>query len=203
LVRLHRARLPAPEELTDSPPPRMRETRERGVAERGVRPERGPSSERAPRAERGPRPERGTQLADGQAVIFRMNVGRDKAADPRWMIPVICRRGSVTKNEIGEIRIMDSETQFEIAGHAADHFAARLRRPDPKDPEIRIVRLGESLETTAPMAAALSARAERKGPKPDFKKGDFPKKKKLTLSGYASASGGPGLKRRKRLKGGS
>ncbi len=252
LVRLHRSRLPAPEELSESPPPRVREARDRDTRDSG------PSRDRArpERAERGPRPERGTQLGDGQAVVFRMNVGRDKAADPRWMIPVICRRGSVTKNEIGEIRIMDSETQFEIAGHVADHFAARLRRPDSKDPEIRIARLGEPLDAPAPASAPVAERTERPAVKPDFKKGDFkkggydplakrdfkptdfkkagksdfaksdfpkaasskgefskgelragadfkstdfPKKsKKLTLSGYANASGGPGLKRRKK-----
>ena len=75
------------------------------------------------------------------AVLFRMNVGRSANADPRWIIPVICRRGGITKREIGEIRILERETRFEIAGDAADHFVEHAARPDSKDPGIRIAPL--------------------------------------------------------------
>jgi ATP-dependent RNA helicase DeaD len=67
-----------------------------------------------------------------------MNIGRAANADPRWMIPIICRRGGITKAQIGDIRIMDRETVFEVAGGAAEEFTARLRLPDTVDPQIRI-----------------------------------------------------------------
>ena len=68
-----------------------------------------------------------------------MNVGRAAKADPKWMIPIICRRGGVTKSDIGDIRIMDRETLFEIAPKAAEAFAAQAREPDAVDPQIRII----------------------------------------------------------------
>jgi ATP-dependent RNA helicase DeaD len=74
-----------------------------------------------------------------------MNVGRSSDADPRWLVPLICRRGHVTKREIGGIRILDRETRFEIARHAAGRFASAVRRRDEMDASIRIeaIRTGD------------------------------------------------------------
>ena len=114
-ARLHRRRLPAPEEVFVG----------------------GDGAVRAPAAS--PRgPSRGAGPAGEDTVWFRMNVGRNSNADPRWLVPLICRRGHVTKREIGGIRILDRETRFEIARHAAGRFASAVRRRDDEDPEIRI-----------------------------------------------------------------
>ncbi|HEY6868621.1 MAG TPA: DEAD/DEAH box helicase, partial [Novosphingobium sp.] len=32
---------------------------------------------------------------------FRMDIGRRHNADPRWLLPLLCRRGHITRNEIG------------------------------------------------------------------------------------------------------
>ncbi|MES2638029.1 MAG: DEAD/DEAH box helicase [Myxococcota bacterium] len=72
-----------------------------------------------------------------RGVWFRMNVGRNDQADPRWLIPLICRRGGVEKNDIGAIRIHDDETRFEVAGDKASRFASSVKRPDQKDPWVR------------------------------------------------------------------
>lgn len=56
-------------------------------------------------------------------VWFRLSVGREKQADPKWLIPEICKQGGITKREIGAIRIFDTETKFEIVEHAAAAFA--------------------------------------------------------------------------------
>jgi ATP-dependent RNA helicase DeaD len=75
---------------------------------------------------------------EGEGTWFRMNVGRDGQADPRWILPFLCRRGHVARDEIGRIRIMGRETRFEVAGHAAARFAAAARRPDAAEPHIRV-----------------------------------------------------------------
>ena len=62
------------------------------------------------------------------AVWFRLNVGRQRKADPKWLIPEICRQGGVTKREIGAIRIFDEETKFEIAADAAEAFKANVAK---------------------------------------------------------------------------
>jgi ATP-dependent RNA helicase DeaD len=112
LIRLHRAKLPAPEELFDP----------------GDRPPAGRDA-RAPK-ERAPRERPEDSLRD--TAWFRLSVGRSANADPKWLIPLICRRGHVTKKDIGQIRIFDRETKFEIAREAVDHFAAALKSGPPQ-----------------------------------------------------------------------
>jgi ATP-dependent RNA helicase DeaD len=121
LVRVHRARLPAPEDLFD---PGEREVPREGGRARG---------------RREPPPADGAAPDDGRwesGVWFRMPVGRNGAADPKWLLPMICRRGHVTKTEIGQIRIFDRETKFEIARDAVDRFKAAVAAA-PREP-IRI-----------------------------------------------------------------
>ena len=109
LVRLYRSGLPDPEEVFDDrrssegPPPRE------GREER----------------DRSPGPHR--VLEPGAGVWFRMPVGRENNADPKWLIPLICRRGHVTKKDIGSIRIFPRETKFEIAPEAEARFREALR----------------------------------------------------------------------------
>jgi ATP-dependent RNA helicase DeaD len=65
---------------------------------------------------------------------------------------MICRRGGIDKHDIGAIRIMDTTTEFEISGRAAESFAVKIRRPDKED-NIRIEPLAE-----APQGEATSER---------------------------------------------
>ena len=64
---------------------------------------------------------------DGEMTWFRINIGRDKNADPKWLMPTICRLGHVTKRDIGAIKIFERETKFEITQEmkAADQAGSR------------------------------------------------------------------------------
>jgi ATP-dependent RNA helicase DeaD len=117
LVRLHGSRLPEPEELFDGGGEAPR-----GRQERDGRPERGTKAERPDR----PREPRGA-TADATGVWFRLKVGRQQNADPKWLVPLICRLGHVTKKDIGAIRIFERETKFEITLEAADHFRQAIQ----------------------------------------------------------------------------
>ncbi|MDB5433247.1 MAG: superfamily and helicase [Caulobacter sp.] len=126
LIRFHRSRLPAPEELFDVGASGGRSAsplgRERGAPRTAERD--GP---------REPRPPRIDYSAPSDSVWFRMNVGRNANADPKWLIPAICRLGHVTKKDIGQIRIFDNETKFEITKEAQERFfAAVAASPDDK-----------------------------------------------------------------------
>ncbi|MEG8023626.1 DbpA RNA binding domain-containing protein [Sphingomonas aurantiaca] len=57
-----------------------------------------------------------------------MDIGRRQNADPRWILPLICRRGHITKSEIGAIRIGPNETAFEIPRAVASRFSAAIQR---------------------------------------------------------------------------
>ncbi len=61
-------------------------------------------------------------------IWFRMDIGRRHNADPRWLLPLLCRRGHITRTEIGAIRIAANETLFEVQAAAAARFAAAVRR---------------------------------------------------------------------------
>ena len=128
LVRLHRSLLPSPEELTPQP-------------ERAPAPARS-TERRPPRAPQGNSGQDGPSEAGGGggdgSVWFRINVGRANNADPRWLVPFLCRRGHITKAEIGRIEIIERQSRVEIARHAAGRFSSSIRRPDTQDRHIRI-----------------------------------------------------------------
>ena len=76
-------------------------------------------------------------------------MGRRKNADPKWLIPLICRLGDVTKAEIGSIRIFDNDTRFEIAGESAEAFGTpRWRRLDRHEPRIEPSTAGSDIRTS-------------------------------------------------------
>ena len=123
-------------------------------------------------------------------VWFRMAVGRRQNADPRWILPLLCRRGHITRNEIGAIRIGPEETHFQVPREIASRFAASLERTagadDGSDVAIehspegpRGVARDRRKGNDAPRAAARPAPAHkgakkpwpkkphRKGPKPN------------------------------------
>ncbi len=115
LVRLYRARLPEPEDLTEL------------TAERPAREERAGSTTRRQAGY-----DRNDPGRSG-GVWFRLNIGRKKNADPKWLLPMLCRRGKITKADIGAIRIFDRETKIEIAAGVADAFGANCAGPGADD----------------------------------------------------------------------
>jgi len=85
-------------------------------------------------------PERGQErrAAFVQSAWFRIDVGRRHNADPRWILPLLCRRGHITKADVGAIRILPNESYFEVAQPAAARFAAAAARSGGED-DVRIV----------------------------------------------------------------
>ncbi|WEK46447.1 MAG: DEAD/DEAH box helicase [Candidatus Andeanibacterium colombiense] len=111
LVRAHRAAMPQPEELIANTP----EARSAAQKERHR-----PGFE--------------------DTVWFRMEVGRRQNADPRWILPLLCRRGHITRNEIGAIRIGANETFFQVPRPIAGKFGAALSRTaNSEDEQDRIL----------------------------------------------------------------
>ncbi|MFL6723013.1 MAG: DEAD/DEAH box helicase [Sphingomicrobium sp.] len=77
---------------------------------------------REDRGESGPR-----QGFEG-STWFRINAGRRHNADPRWLLPLICRYGHVGRNDIGAIRVAANESYFEVTQRATPSFIKALRR---------------------------------------------------------------------------
>jgi ATP-dependent RNA helicase DeaD len=76
-------------------------------------------------------------------VWFRINIGRRQNADPRWVLPLICRRGHVTKSEIGAIRIGAAETRFQVPRALADRFAKAVAKSAATEEEDVLIELAD------------------------------------------------------------
>jgi ATP-dependent RNA helicase DeaD len=153
LIRLFQARLPAPEEITIQ----------------------------APRAFAAPKPRRAERTEGGEMVWFQTNIGRKQNADPKWLIPQICRLGGITKQEIGAIRIFDRETKFEISADFAEGFAAAVAQAgDRQFPISQTTAPGPGAPTHgAPRTAKFAPRKERtvraeRPARPEHKPGEKP-----------------------------
>ncbi|MDB5734804.1 MAG: hypothetical protein JWN16_1441, partial [Alphaproteobacteria bacterium] len=107
--REHTPREYAPREHT----PREHTPRDHAPREHAPR-EHAPR-EYTPREHAPSREPRGSKPGDMQnGVWFRLNVGRERNADPKWLLPEICRQGEVSKKEIGAIRVFETETLFQV-----------------------------------------------------------------------------------------
>ena len=62
------------------------------------------------------------------AIWYRMDIGRRHNADPRWILPLLCRRGHVSRNQIGAIRIAPGETYFQLMRDAEAKFRDAVNR---------------------------------------------------------------------------
>jgi ATP-dependent RNA helicase DeaD len=89
----------------------------------------------ADRSEMSANQQKGHRDGFDDVVWFHMNVGRRQNADPRWVLPLLCRRGHVTKAEIGAIRIGATETQFQVPKALAARFAAAVKASANADGE--------------------------------------------------------------------
>jgi len=128
LVQAHRAKLPEPEELLANTP----EARDKAKAEKHR-----PGFE--------------------DTVWFRMSIGRRHNAEPRWLLPLICRRGHVTRSEIGAIRVGPNDTWFQIPRAIAPKFAATLQRTRSDDDDQDAILIEQSAE-----GPRIEARENRK-----------------------------------------
>jgi len=179
LVRVHRAQLPAPEDLAeDTGPPPRRDARapatREGFRHRTDRRNAPQDRDRdASQAER--RPSRPVKDHGREMVWFRVDIGRERKADPRWLLPLLCRAGDVTKSEIGAIKIFDRDTRFQVAAECADRFADAARAMKPN--EGRISRLGPSMGDDAALrdkpAHAAPARKDGEARTPSDRQTDF------------------------------
>lgn len=125
-------RQPTAPEPQDTRAPRPRLDRERKGA-----PGAAPSWKRAPDSSQGGSRD---DVPENGFTRFRINWGTRAGANPRRILAHVCRRGGVDSQAVGSIRLQPESTTFDVADRAAAHFAQRTRRPDSRDPHLRIQR---------------------------------------------------------------
>ncbi len=140
LVRQHSKAMPEPEELID-------------LSQRGSDPRADKSHHRE---------------GFGDTVWFRMDIGRRQNADPRWILPLLCRRGHITRNEIGAIRIAANETFFQVPRSIEAKVREALQRTMTEGAEDESgIRIEPSPETPRELAKQP---ARRDNPRPPVKR---------------------------------
>lgn len=145
-VRMHRAGQSAPEELIDT----------------------GPAVRQADRHTERPG-SRHENFKDSQ--WFRLSVGRAHQAEARWLLPMLCRFGHITKNEIGAIRIAQDETFVEIAAGGIDRFLDGIGPHKTLEKTIAVTRADGP--PTLPPSAAKAPYDKAQGKKKPYKPGGF------------------------------
>lgn len=140
LVQLHRQRLPAAEEVTD---PSFTPLRPEPV-----------ESDRT-------RASRPSEATFAQGAWFHLSIGRSKGADPKWLLPMLCKRGGVTRQDIGPIRIFEDETKVLISDQAARDFARAVHGTEVQGVRIQPV----SGPARAPKHTRRTATSARQGGK--------------------------------------
>lgn len=120
-------------------------------------------------------PERDHRQRDDfkDSVWLSLTVGRDQNAEPRWLLPMLCRAGHITKREIGAIKIQASETFVELTASSVDKFLEALGAGAKIEKNIAVTRL-----EGAP-GLARASRADSTD-KPAFKKKSYSSDKPFT-----------------------
>lgn len=164
-LRLHQGRQPAPEELLDvgAEPPAAFGGRDAG----------------------GERPRKGRDDFSGNGVWFKVTAGHKQNAEPRWLLPLICRVGHVTRKDVGSIKIFHAESQFEISAAVAQRFADQIAREGTGEKQISITRVEGAPGAVSDTADAdadgggdrkpWTGKKEWAGKKPGFGKKEFGK----------------------------
>ncbi len=165
-LRLHRKEQTAPEELLDNAPP---------VRERGER--------------------KGGRQRDGFAnsVWFSMSLGRKQNAEPRWLLPMLCRAGGITKRDIGAIRIEQAQTHVELSADSVEGFLEALGPDKTIEKNIVVRRLDGP-----PKGGGRSTPVRRSGGKKPFE-GGRPRREPRS-EGAQKRGGGKDGPRRERSK---
>ncbi|MBY5934919.1 DEAD/DEAH box helicase [Tateyamaria omphalii] len=62
----------------------------------------------------------------GHSIWFSVSEGRNQNASPRHLLPMLCKAGNITKEDIGAIRIADDLSYFEVRHAAVAGFVAAI-----------------------------------------------------------------------------
>ena len=98
--------------------------------------------------------------AFGPSVWFSLEGGRDTGAEPRRMLPMLCKMGDITKDDLGAIRIQQNESFIELRKSALKGFLSAIGQDMIMEDNAKLTQLD-----TAPKLD----RAPRRSDKPDHK----------------------------------
>ena len=96
---------------------------------------------------------------------FTLSLGRKHRAEPKWLLPMICKAGNITRDDVGSIKIFDEETRFQISAAKAAEYAETVARNGSGENNVTIAPAGAkpSEEAAASLQARLQAGVQAQG----------------------------------------
>jgi len=143
-VRLYRAGRSAPEDLIDLGPVQASKPPRAGTRDF-------PVDDSKPRRE-----------DFGPSTWISISVGRKQNAEPRWLIPLLCRAGNMTKRDIGAIKMHQDETYVQLSQDAIESFLHNIGPNKTMERGIRVSVIEGQPDVSKPSRAPKKSFAERK-----------------------------------------
>jgi len=112
--------------------------------------------ERKPR-KTGPKRQAG-QRAEGDFITYQVSWGGQAGADTRRLLAMVCRRGDVSSEVVGAIRVAPKSSMVDIAASEAQRFERAVARPDKRNPRAQFRRWDPSAKTKRPRQRPSKAR---------------------------------------------
>lgn len=111
--------------------------------------------------------------AFGPSVWFSIAGGHAVGAEPRRILPMLCKMGNITKDDIGAIRIQPDATVFELRESAVGGFLKSVGPAMTLEDDAQLIRLSgkPKIETGGPRPKKAwdKPKVDRDGPKGDKK----------------------------------
>ncbi len=79
-----------------------------------------------------------------RSIWARLNIGRNQKAEPRWLLPMLCRAGNMGKGDIGAIRLQADESFVQLNAEAADGFFTAIGPEGALEQGITVTRLAKA-----------------------------------------------------------
>lgn len=125
--------------------------------------------------------------AFGPSVWFSITGGHDAGAEPRRLLPMLCKAGNLTKDDIGAIRVQTSQSFVEIRQASVKQFLTAIGKDKTVEPGSVLTQLDEAPDIANSPRPAFKAKprhnkfskdrdqgGHRKGGKPHHDKGERP-----------------------------
>ena len=153
-IRLQREGRSAPEDIQAVPDDFTRRDRA----------ERGRDRDQFPREDKKRPRKQEPDFKDSSWVT--LSVGRAKGADPKWILPMLCKSGDIKRDQIGNIRIGPQLTYVELKPDAADRIINKAGPDGQIDKTLTINRAdgpGDDAENFKSSKSGGKAHSDRRG----------------------------------------
>ncbi|MGZ2465970.1 ATP-dependent RNA helicase DeaD [Sinorhizobium medicae] len=116
-------------------------------------------------------------FADGR--WFSLSVGRKQNAEPRWLIPMLCRHGKLSKRDIGAIRMQPEETYVEMTADGAERLLTAIGPDRMLERGIRVKALPGAPDVSRSRQDRPDFEKKRPAPASEREQKDFKPKRKF------------------------